>query len=206
MHEAVPEDAPVPGHQPGEGCDFCDALRVEQADEAELDAAIAEEEGGEAPAVDEEALDDGPPYETSAYDDDGNESETTRFSSSETIRGFEEEGLIKDYLRSIITTRTAAVHHPGQTHPSSSSSSSSRFISEEEEEDDERREMSTKQSTLSHVASSMVDKKAEAARNQRAKRASDWGRSYQLLVGRRPSMQTLLQFERYPEPAVAGRG
>ncbi len=75
----------VLGHEVGEGCDFCDALRVEGDEEA-----IVEEEEGEG---EEE-------------DDDG--SETLRDSDSETVmRAMEEESIITGYLDSSRKTESA---------------------------------------------------------------------------------------------------
>ena len=203
--EETPQESPpqVPGHRPGEGCDFCDARRMEQADDAELDAAIAEEAerraaGGGARDETAAAADDG--------DDDGFESDGVRHSDSETIRvhdgsddGFgnsdsetlravEEEGIIKDYLTSPTTTTTmTAMPNASLLHPSAK---------EEEEE-------TRKKSTLRHLARMGEEEDANES-EERAKRASDWARSYRDLVGKAPESRTTLQLERYPEPEARG--
>ncbi len=178
----ITEDPPVAGHRPGEGCDFCDSLRLERADEAELDAAIEEEEeeegeeGGRRDVYGGVASGYGGGVEE--------ESETsTLYSDSETLRGIEEDDIIKEYLRSsAITTMAtpmtptmtmtakakakakaeAEVYHPGQTREEGGDGG----MKDEEE---------------------------------RKKRASDWARSYRSLVGKRPELQTTLMLEHYPE-------
>lgn len=183
-HEEVSEEPQVPGHQPGEGCDFCDALRMEQAEEAELDAAIAEEE--ERAAVDG-SYGGGAQTET---DDDDDDSATLRSSDSETLNAMKEESIIEAYERSTMSSTTTAIdsvyYHPGQ-----------------EDNDNWAKDESRKQSMMSHLAN-MGEKEDAEEGKERATRASDWARSYQHLVGRRPETQTTLLFERYPEPDSSG--
>ena len=104
LREPVPEEhLQVSGHEPGEGCDFCDSLRMEQADEEELDAAIAEEdeEEGAVGSLGAGVDDDDEDTVVNGDDEDDDETVTLRDSTdSETIRAREEERIIKDYLRS----------------------------------------------------------------------------------------------------------
>lgn len=170
MQGQVPEEPRVPGHQAGEGCDFCDALRMERADDAELDAAIAEEDEERAAEIMCDA----------AQDETGFES-----SDSETLRAMEEESIIRSYLPS--TTTLSSVDRPGALHRS-----------EKEDEAKEGRE----RSLMGFLANRAGE--GDVVRKERAKRASEWARSYQLLVGRGPDVQTSLQFPRYPEMDVRG--
>ena len=181
LHEEAPEVTQVLGHQPGEGCDFCDALRMEQADEEELDAAIAEEEEGRA-GEEEEGV-----YARTPDNDD--ESQTTPFSDSETIRAMEEESIITTYLGS--TATVDSVYPPTQSH--SVYGSSHGHLQQEKR----------KQALMGYLAQ-MGEQEDEAVKQERAKRASDWVRSYQHLVGKAPASQTTLQFQRYPEPDLKG--
>ena len=122
------EQAQILGHRPGEGCDFCDNLRVERA---HLDAAIAEqeqeeeeeeEEGyggeeeyaiGELDSVAETEIGTG----TRDYPDGYSESVLLSYpDDSQTVRAMREESIITQYMTS-----------PPQPPPSSSSSSTSRL-------------------------------------------------------------------------------
>lgn len=188
-HERVPDAPPqVLGHQPGEGCDFCDALRLERADEAELDAAIAEEEeegdgkqtraGGE-PARYSGAADE--IHDDDDDDDDASDSETLRSDSSTTLRAMEEESIIKGYLRPPTTT-TDSAYRP---RPDADGNKAAQ---------EARRRSSVMGGYLAH--------RGGRVEGERAKRASDWARSYQCLVGRSPDSQTTLLCERYSEPGL----
>ncbi|CAD6586952.1 MAG: hypothetical protein ASARMPRED_002888 [Alectoria sarmentosa] len=186
VHEETPEEPQAPGHQPGEGCDFCDALRMEQAEEAELDAAIAEED--ERAAVNG-SYDGGAQTETDDDDDDDG-SATLRDSDSETLNAMKEESIIDAYEPSTMSSSTTAIdsvyhHHPGP------------------EDDIWAKGESRKQSVMSHLAHMGETEDAEEGK-ERATRASDWARSYRHLVGRQPETQTTLLFERYPEPDPSG--
>lgn len=194
--------AQVPGHGPGEGCDFCDALRLEQADEEDLDAVIAEEEEeGEG----ERAVDLADGDETVVVDDDD---ATTLHDSDDsmTLRALQEESIIKGYLASSSSLSTASSFndnnvdslyhcpHPYPPHPhphetpknpskepqshySSSSSSSSLYGY-----GDAGERMGAR------------DQKEEEDERQK-KRASDWARSYRGLVGGGgPDVETLVGF------------
>ena len=157
---------------------------MEQAEEAELDAAIAEEE--ERAAVDG-SYGGGAQTET---DDDDDDSATLRSSDSETLNAMKEESIIEAYERSTMSSTTTAIdsvyYHPGQ-----------------EDNDNWAKDESRKQSMMSHLAN-MGEKEDAEEGKERATRASDWARSYQHLVGRRPETQTTLLFERYPEPDSSG--
>lgn len=189
VHGEMPGTPQILGHQPGEGCDFCDGLRMEQADEAELDAAIAEEievaelDGTiveEAEEEEEGSVEGMYGVETDYDDDDDASSGTTRYSDSETLRAMEEESIINAYERPTTTTTTTittatstaadtmidSFHNPNQD----------KFDSRYHKRGDD-----------------------DGGREERARRASQWARSYQHLVGRRPHSQTTLQFERFPE-------
>lgn len=189
-HERVP-DAPPPvlGHQPGEGCDFCDALRMERADEAELDAAIAEEEEE---GADKETRAVGEPARYSGAadgiddddDDDASGSETLRSDSSTTLRAMEEESIIKGYLRPPTATTDSACH----PRPVADD------LSGNKAEQEARRRSSVMGGYLAH--------RGGRGEGERARGASDWARSYQCLVGRNPDSQTTLLFERYSEPGL----
>lgn len=100
------EQAQILGHGPGEGCDFCDNLRVERgADEEDLEDAIAEREEyeGEDYAIGE--LDSVAETETETetlYSRDGDDgySESLLRSypdDSETVRAMREESIITQY-------------------------------------------------------------------------------------------------------------
>ena len=183
QHEQqVPEQSPPPqvlGHQPGEGCDFCDNLRLEQADDADLDAAIAEEEEadseyavGRLATVAED--------ETLGHDDDGynsaHYSETLRDSDdSETLRGMQEESIIKKYmtpstssLSSSLKTRSDSVYHHHQRNRGS-----------ENESGNQRRDYGV-------TEPKMRTGYAEDGYGERIQRktASEWARSYNNLVDR----------------------
>ena len=155
LPEHVPEEgAQALGHQPGEGCDFCDALRLERADEAELDAVIAEE-GGEG--------------EEGSYDGE----DTLCDGDSATIRrAMTEESIIGDYMRSSTTLGSV-------------------YADEEEEGRADRGRQG--------------DEDDEALTIEQAKRASDWARTYQVLVGKSPGAQSRVQLERYPGLDVRGQ-
>ena len=191
-HGEITETPQILGHQPGEGCDFCDSLRMEQADEAELDAAIAEEvEEAEPDATIAEEVGEGEgalegmcsaaQTETDDDDDDDALSGTTRYSDSETLRAIKEESIIGAYdarstMTSTSTSRTLrnSVYHPSQQ---------TKIIDPiyRERGDDEERDGE------------------EGMRKEKARRASEWARSYQHLVGRRADLQTTLQLERFEE-------
>lgn len=216
LHEQVSEAPPqAPGHQPGEGCDFCDSLRMERADEAELDAAIAEEEDRGADDVYVDARD-----ETTAADDD-DEAESLRFSDpetlraqaetdsdgsstlrdsdSETLRALTEESIIKAYLTSPSKPKTTPTTKPRKTSSIYDNASQQHHPSEKVT----AQQGMKKQRMLDHLAH-MGENEDAGGRQERARRASDWGRSYRHLVGRGPESQTTLQFERYPEPDSSG--
>lgn len=175
LQEEAPEQSQVLGHQPGEGCDFCDALRMEQADEAELDAAIAEEEEG---------IYNG----ASPNDDTTDGSGTVRDSDSETIRAMEEESIITAYFASSTTLASAYTDGEGG-----------------EEGEEEGAQGSRKQFPSRGCASDMgEDGEEQALTKEQARRASDWARTYQVLVGKSPGAQSRLQFQRYSGSDMRG--
>ena len=132
---------------------------MERADDAELDAAIAEEEEGEegasAPASDEV-------------------DRTTPYSDSATLRAIEEESIIKAYARST----TDSVYPPSESH----------FAVDYDDRTEEQRKRAA-----------AVVRERERDDQERARRASDWARSYQCLVGRGPESRTTLQFQQFGE-------
>lgn len=160
---------------------------MEQGDEADLDAEIAEEEGDEEGAGDD--LDAGSEDESIAVAAaDDADSVTLRgspsSSDSETLRAIEEESIIKAYLHpssSSTSRRSNSVYHH-QAHECESW---------QEQQQGIRRK---KQSMMTQVAR-MGEKEGE----ERKRRASDWARSYEGLVGRGPGNGTTLMFEQFSE-------
>lgn len=103
------------GHQPGEGCDFCDALRREKEDDEELDAVIAEEEEEEEQRAGdgEESVYTARTTENYDHDNDGQSESLYPDSDSETYRAIKEESIIKTYLSSSSTTTLVdSVYNP----------------------------------------------------------------------------------------------
>ena len=93
----MPEEQPttqILGHEPGQGCDFCDNLRLERADEDDLDAVTAEDEEAEQEAW-ERALVNDSNLDTIAENDHEAVSD-----DSQTFRATQEEKIIGQYLRS----------------------------------------------------------------------------------------------------------
>lgn len=167
---------------------------MEQADEAELDATIAEEGEDEERAV--ESLSSGALSAT-----DHNDSETLYDSDSETYRAMKEESIIDAYAPSTKTyppsqDSRARVQTDVYCPRSQKDHNKNDWTKEQGAKE------TKKQAGIGHLATMGGNKDEE--RTERAKRASDWARSYQHLVGRRPDLQTTLQFERYPEACVGG--
>lgn len=123
--QQVPEEqVQILGHRPGEGCDFCDNLRVERADEEDLEGAIAEEGEDEGDygterldsVIETETETETLDYRDGDDDDDGYSDSLRPYpDDSETIRAMQEESLITQYMT------------PLPPPPSSFSSSSSRL-------------------------------------------------------------------------------
>lgn len=129
QQEVPEEQVQILGHRPGEGCDFCDNLRVERADEEDLEDAIAEE-GEDEGDYGTERLDSVIERETETEtetldyrdgDDDDGYSDSLRPypDDSETVRAMQEESLITQYMTPL----------PPPPPPSSSFSSSSSRLS-----------------------------------------------------------------------------
>ena len=187
--EAAPEVSQILGHQAGEGCDFCDALRREEADDEELDAAIVEEEEGE----EERTAEEESVYTSGTPENDDDETETIipfPDSDSETLRAIEEENIIKTYLGSTTTVDSV---YPPTTRSHSIYGTNHR-----------RAEKEKMKQALTGYLSHRDEKEDAATMHARDKRASDFARSYRHLVGRAPASQTTLQFERFPEADVRG--
>lgn len=183
--------AQVPGHGPGEGCDFCDALRLEQADEEDLDAVIAEEEEGEG----ERAVDLADGDETVVVDDDD---ATTLHDSDDsmTLRALQEESIIKGYLASSSSTASSFNNNmdpldhcphpphprPHETHKNPSNETQSHYSSS-----------SSSSSSLYGYrdAEGRMGARDQDEDERQKKRASDWARSYRGLV---PDVETLVRF------------
>ncbi|KAM0794485.1 hypothetical protein BDR22DRAFT_977687 [Usnea florida] len=96
---ARPASQQIGGHGPGEGCDFCDGLRLEREDEEELDAVIAEEE--EEDEKDEREEKSETPHPTDTDD---------ALSTTPTLRALKEESIIKSYLSS--PSSSSPTYHP----------------------------------------------------------------------------------------------
>lgn len=138
------------GHGPGEGCDFCDALRVERADEADSDAAIEEEEEEE-----DRSTDAGTTAETDC------DARASRFSDSESVRAMREESIIRAYARPASTTATGIAYHPSTSYVGGYEEAGGRW----------------EQGSWGAGAGAGGGDDAE-------RRASEWARSYEGLVGR----------------------
>lgn len=122
------EQVQILGHRPGEGCDFCDNLRVERADEEDLEDAIAEEGEDEGDygterldsVIERETETETLDYRDGDDDDDGYSDSLRPYpDDSETVRAMQEESLITQYMTPL----------PPPPPPSSSFSSSSSRLS-----------------------------------------------------------------------------
>lgn len=203
------EQAQILGHGPGEGCDFCDNLRVERgADEEDLEDATAEREEyeGEDYAIGE--LDSVAETETETetlYSRDGDDgySESLLRSypdDSETVRAMREESIITQY-------RTPQP-------PSSSSTFSSSRLSTSTLKNTKKTSVYGSDSTSHHISARGRERENGYGRGEygvkdrvgygysgegkrevgrgvhrdeeegRKKRASEWARSYRDLVER----------------------
>lgn len=96
-----------------------------------------------------------------------------RFSISETVRGVEEARIIDDYARASTVITTSV------------------YASSEEEE------------RMRYSATTVGGSNDEVEVTERAKRASDWARSYEVLVGRAPGAESQVQLWRF---VGGGRG
>ena len=159
---------------------------MEEADDEELDLVIAEEESEEQFAGEESLY-------AGTLENDDDETETIPFpdSDSETLRAIEEESIIKTYLGS--TTTVDSVYPPTTQSHSVYGTSHRRLVEKEK----------MKQALTGYLAH-MGEKENEAKKQARGKRASDFARSYQHLVGKAPASQTTLQFEKFPEADLRG--
>lgn len=116
----------VLGHGPGQGCDFCDNLRLERADglkEEEED----EEEWERAP------IDDLDTIAETTFDAEEEEGKGMAADDSQTLRAMQEERIIDRYLKTASSSSSSSIYPPQRK------SQKSKNVRRRDEEDEEER-------------------------------------------------------------------
>lgn len=221
--ESAPEVSPqqIMGHQAGEGCDFCDALRREKEDDEELDAVIAEEEEERRAGEETESVYTARTLDTcnDANEEDSESLYPSSSSSSTTYRAIQENRIIKTYLSPSSSTSTLvpSIYTPSNPHHLPLKNDTLLNQHQAKRASDWARSYENlvgRQPTLvDSVDSLYIPTERHVRENQdrsfgqeQAKRASDWARSYKDLVGRQPALQTTLLFQRFADGDVGAVG
>ena len=182
------------GHGPGQGCDFCDNLRLERANglKEEDGEEEEEEEEWERPPLDN--LDTIAETTETLFDDEGKE-EGVSMDDSQTLRAAQEERIIDRYLKSSSSSMAPPRSRPPPPPPSShyrkssnSQSQSVRSRSPEINMQEQRRDGSVYMADErghrgqgGHGRRKRRNKEDEEE-EEKKKRASQWARSYTRLV------------------------
>ena len=95
----------VLGHGPGQGCDFCDNLRLERANGSKEQEDEEEEEWERAPVDDLDTI-----AETTF--DTQEEGKGMPVDDSQTLRAMQEEQIIGRYLKSSCSSSSSSIYHP----------------------------------------------------------------------------------------------
>ena len=176
------------GHGPGQGCDFCDNLRLERANglKEEDGEEEEEEEEWERPPLDN--LDTIAETTETLFDNEGKE-EGVSMDDSQTLRAAQEERIIDRYLKSssssIAPPPRSRSRPPPSSHYRTSSNSQSQSVrtrSPEINKQEQRRDGSVYMADEGgHGRRKRRDKEDEEEEEEK-KRASQRARSYTRLV------------------------
>ena len=171
------ETTQILGHAPGQGCDFCDNLRLERADGLKEEEEEEEEDWERTPLNDLDTV-----AETNETVFDEEEEEGVSVDDSQTLRAVQEERIIGHYLKSS-SSSSSSIYPPPTPHQQKRQKSQSKrhrspVIHKEEQRDgvvymaDER----------GHGEQGGYSRRSRRDEEDRKERASQWARSYTRLV------------------------